>query len=711
VRHDGERTILLTSHEHLFLALPRGFSPNLVIVDEGLGGRMTRQALVKPETLSHRPTWIGYGDGPELAGKVDAALRQTGRELAELRAAGVTAADLETAATWLRERFGGLRAAVEVAESDAELEQALAAAEGARHRAVAALLEGLAIELAHERDGANGCRLELRKVEKRLDDGSTEWAEEERFVARGVRRWRIKESAAVVMVDATANRDLVERWLGAPVRYMEHVIPLLGTIVQVRDVTYSKYGLLHRAEAANNRARLAAMIRDAYRLSGGSLFVCATAEVEHALRTELADLAGVVWMHYGAERGSDAAKGCRVGVVVGREQPDVRAIEDMARGFAVERAEPFVPAGIGRGGRRDLAPAVRGRLVRNASTVMAETTTHPDLLGRAVLEQVREASVVQAAGRLRMAREPGKLLILATSLPVGVEVDRLVDRHELESAVWAAAGMAGELAEHGAAVATASREAGRRAERFGAVAADAASLLSAAGPFAHERYKTLYQPWAKVRALPAKVPTKGRPGKAWVLSALPPAEAFAAARVAGHDVEPAVPLPAPAKERPEMAPEMVRRSGAGGTIRLEPVMRGEGGPLRPAREEPTMPEYDEDVHADWFEQQPPDDLDTHPERYMPEMSAGRTGRRDRALHHQARADARARVPPLRVQADRERRVAGRHLLPAQAEPVQRRVGLLAPATPARVSTSRPRRRVRRRGGAVHHHDDTEEGSP
>ncbi len=32
-----------------------------------------------------------------------------------------------------------------------------------------------------------------------------------------------------------------------------------------------------------------------------------------------------------------------------------------------------------------------------------------------------------------------------------------------------------------------------------------------------------------------------------------------------------------------------------------------------------MPEYDEAAYVDLFEQQPPDDLDTHPERYMLEM--------------------------------------------------------------------------------------------
>lgn len=586
VRREGERTILLTSHEHLFLPLPEGFSPRLVVVDEGLGGRMTRQRLVEPETVADPRLWAGDTDGAAVAAAVATALRDAGRELAALLGAGVTAAAVERAAKGLRARYDALVAAVEDGGFSVSLDQALAAAEGADHRAVASLLEGLAVELPTDREGTNGTRMEARRFEVTADDGSKRWEDRETFVARGLRRWRVKASAAVVMLDATADKDLVERWLGAPVRYVERAIPLQGAVIQVRDVTNSKYRLLHRPEAANNRARMAKLVRDLDTLSGGSLFAGATKDLAKALQPETADAAGVTWMWFNADRGSDAAKGCRIGLPIGREQPKVQAVEDIARCFAVEREEPFVSAPSGA-----LVPATRELRMRDGSSRTVELSTHPDPLGRAVLEQIREASVVQSAGRLRMAREPGKLLILATNLPTPIEPDLIVSQHELERAASIAAEACEGLRAGGFHLLD-PKALARDAYRVESLVELVGWLLARAGN-PHTSVIGSYYGSVGVSALPAlyRGGARGPRRKAWLLSALPPAEAFAAACTAGHDVLPVEPAPAPApapeKESvpmpadapaPVPAPVIIRRSGAGGVIRLTVTMKGEGWP-------------------------------------------------------------------------------------------------------------------------------------
>src|SRR3954464_10805319 len=64
--------------------------------------------------------------------------------------------------------------------------------------------------------------------------------------------------------------------------------------------------------------------------------------------------------------------------------------------------------------------------------------THPDPLGRAVLEQVREAGGVQMHDRVRAVRGP-RIIFLATSVPVDVEVDRHIRQRTLEKEVAEAA--------------------------------------------------------------------------------------------------------------------------------------------------------------------------------------------------------------------------------------------------------------------------------
>jgi hypothetical protein len=295
------------------------------------------------------------------------------------------------------------------------------------------------------------------------------------------------------------------------------------------------------------------MIANTARVFGGSLFVCCTKELRETLEGELKgrpSCDGIVWMHFGAERGLNAAERCRAGIVVGREQPSARAVEEIARAFAAGRARAVrVP---GRGGRRaavekPLAKAVRPRLTRDGSTVAAELTTHPDPWGRAVLEQVREAGVVQAAGRMRMVRREGKFLVLATSLPAAVEVDRLVTQHELEQAAKLAAEAVDGLARHGVHVLDWKSAGFPKVERARPYLATVLELLGAAAKLAHERNRVLLRSWASFAAHDAKLRGAGRGPRrdAWVLSALPPAEAFAAARAAGWDVVPAAPLPDP----------------------------------------------------------------------------------------------------------------------------------------------------------------------
>jgi hypothetical protein len=166
-----------------------------------------------------------------------------------------------------------------------------------------------------------------------------------------------------------------------------------------------------------------------------------------------------------------------------------------------------------------------------------------------------------------MARREGKLLILATSLPAAVEVDRLVKQHELEQAAALSAEAVDGLDRHGASVVD-PKAGGMQPVRLAPFVGLAAGLLGPARKPCHDRNKTLIRSCTKPSAHEARLPAGpkgGRPGTAWVLSALPPAEAFAAARAAGWDVVPAAPPPA-APPPAEPVPKVYVVFRADGTI-------------------------------------------------------------------------------------------------------------------------------------------------
>ena len=141
------------------------------------------------------------------------------------------------------------------------------------------------------------------------------------------------------------------------------------------------------------------LIADLDTLLDGSLLVGCTKELREKLIEEGA-VAEDRCMHFGAERGMNSAEELAGVLVIGREQPRLPALEDLARGFAVASPEPFVS--VLDGDEEGRLPAHRRRRrMRDGSEVWAEVSAHPDPFAQALLEQAREAGIVQMADRVR----------------------------------------------------------------------------------------------------------------------------------------------------------------------------------------------------------------------------------------------------------------------------------------------------------------------
>ena len=140
--------------------------------------------------------------------------------------------------------------------------------------------------------------------------------------------------------------------------------------------------------------------------------------------------------HFNALRGIDRWKDLDVVVVIGRNQPQTIAVENMARAIFLMDPHPLRLVG-------QLTRRRRGYRMRTGS-LGVDVTVHLDNRVQAVQEQMRECESLQAADRLRLVRSAKqKTVILLSSLVLSIDVDEtrtwddLVHGTRLEQA-WAA---------------------------------------------------------------------------------------------------------------------------------------------------------------------------------------------------------------------------------------------------------------------------------
>jgi hypothetical protein len=151
------------------------------------------------------------------------------------------------------------------------------------------------------------------------------------------------------------------------------------------------------------------------------VFVCATMKAEEVLAPVLPAVAKSG--HFAALRGINAWEDCRTAMVVGREQVSPQRLEDLARPFTVSDPEPFQAFGC-------YVRQTRGRRMRDGTVRPVEVEVHPDPRCQELLEQIREAEIVQAADRVRPIFNE-RSIVLLNELALDVTYDRIVTHREM----------------------------------------------------------------------------------------------------------------------------------------------------------------------------------------------------------------------------------------------------------------------------------------
>lgn len=123
-------------------------------------------------------------------------------------------------------------------------------------------------------------------------------------------------------------------------------------------------------------------------------------------------------IHFNGFRGVDRWKNFDVVIVIGRNEPPVKAIEDMARALYTNDYEPLLLTG-------EWTIEERGYYLQGEKQGV-EVVVHPDKRVQALVEQLREEETLQAIDRLRlMHNTQTKEVIILSNIPLDIDVNEL----------------------------------------------------------------------------------------------------------------------------------------------------------------------------------------------------------------------------------------------------------------------------------------------
>lgn len=267
-----------------------------------------------------------------------------------------------------------------------------------------------------------------------------------RLISQGRRQWPF-ERRRLLVLDGTANAEILKEFVPSLATVPEIRVQRNARFIQVSNTTFYKGRLTRRTPGANGKlkrkptARLlevAEFIEKTAR-KGKTLVVtnkpvrCAlTGEDEHASLPISAKYRGADIAHFGNIRGSNDFEGHEIAIILGRDEPTVAAAEQRAMAIWYDTKEPV----------RRITPDFRGHFnyrtrtrryrLSNGTTKPVNVAVHPDPRVQAVVEQSREAEMIQAIDRLRLIHnEKRKTVYILCSIPLDIPVDELVTWKQL----------------------------------------------------------------------------------------------------------------------------------------------------------------------------------------------------------------------------------------------------------------------------------------
>ena len=266
------------------------------------------------------------------------------------------------------------------------------------------------------------------------------------LIGQGRRAW-VFDNQRLLLLDGTAKSEILRQFAPQLQDAPEIRVQRNARVIQVRDFTFYRHSLVERAPAGEDgprwrpKARLAAVADFIGRVAReGRTLVATNKRVRCALTGENANgrlpasapYAGADVAHFGNIRGTNEFEDHEVMIILGREQPSGRDAEKRAMAIwydtkqAIRRIEP------GPGGQVQYPYRARHYTLRDGTRRQVQVRVHPDWRVQAVIEQTREAEMVQAIDRLRLIHSPRKkTVVILCNIPLDMPVDELVTWREL----------------------------------------------------------------------------------------------------------------------------------------------------------------------------------------------------------------------------------------------------------------------------------------
>jgi hypothetical protein len=142
--------------------------------------------------------------------------------------------------------------------------------------------------------------------------------------------------------------------------------------------------------------------------------------------------AGADIAHFGNIRGTNEFEDHEVVIILGREQPSPRDAERRAMAIWYDTKQPIRCLPPDAKGQAQYPYRERHYTLRDGGRCQVRVRVHPDRRVQAVVEQTREAEMIQAIDRLRLIHSTReKTVYVLCNIPLDIPVDELVTWREL----------------------------------------------------------------------------------------------------------------------------------------------------------------------------------------------------------------------------------------------------------------------------------------
>lgn len=434
--------------DYLFLLGCPAPRPDLVVVDESILDIAASHTAFHPNAITDTGNWR-RGGGLDAADEhlttayaVHRAVTQHPRaELRALRDAGLTREQIWAAVAYLNKACEESIEGINGRMSDHEIEDRLDALKRSELRHVAHLFRQIGREWQAHRPGLN--TVVFRPAAKIKVDGRTET--QPRVSVFYQKTPILAESVPVLALDGTGSLLFNRKVFGERMRLVRIAIERQATVTGTVGKSYSRQSITgcnqkgdpiptRTAAAERLRREIAGLVAE-HPAPAGMKFVAASLKAETALKPVLP--AETRTGHYGRLRGVNSYETCVAAWIVGAEAVSVEAVENATRPFTATDDESFLSVA-------DFEPLpecpayqrywpcwqTRGRRMRDGSVSYVEVPVHPDLRCQEMLEQIREAAVIQAADRVRAIFNRREIVLMNT-LVLDVTYDRVLRHAEL----------------------------------------------------------------------------------------------------------------------------------------------------------------------------------------------------------------------------------------------------------------------------------------